>query len=113
MVITKDGKPRGILLPTSEVTLVEDLQDQIRARARRAVSEVRRQAVRRGTDKLAVRKSMLRLRPHARTGVAAGEDCAELGARYERSRFRLAERARIPGPLARRNSRWRAADHFR
>ena len=52
VVITKDGKPRGILLPTSEVTLVEDLQDQIRARARRAVSEVRRQAVRRGTDKL-------------------------------------------------------------
>ena len=52
VVITKDGKPRGILLPTSEVTLIDDLQDQIRARARRAVSEVRRQAVRRGIDKL-------------------------------------------------------------
>ncbi|MDQ3118145.1 MAG: type II toxin-antitoxin system Phd/YefM family antitoxin [Verrucomicrobiota bacterium] len=52
VVITKDGKPRGILLPTSDVTLIEDLQDQIRARARRAVSEVRRQAARRGTDKL-------------------------------------------------------------
>ncbi len=36
VVITKDGKPRGILLPTSDVTLIEDLQDQIRARARRA-----------------------------------------------------------------------------
>lgn len=52
VVITKDGKPRGILLPTSELTLVDDLQDQIRARARRAISEVRRQAIRRGTAKL-------------------------------------------------------------
>jgi hypothetical protein len=52
VVITKDGKPRGILLPTSEVTLVDDLQDQIRARARRAVSEVRRRAFQRGTDQL-------------------------------------------------------------
>lgn len=52
VVITKDGKPRGILLPTSDVTLVEDLQDQIRARARRAISEVRRQAMERGTDQL-------------------------------------------------------------
>ncbi len=56
VVITKDGKPRGILLPTSDVTLVEDLQDQIRARARRAVSEIRRQAARRGTDKLSDRE---------------------------------------------------------
>ena len=56
VVITKDGKPRGILLPTSDVTLVEDLQDQIRARARRAVSEIRRQAASRGTDKLSPRE---------------------------------------------------------
>ncbi|MBA2435677.1 MAG: type II toxin-antitoxin system Phd/YefM family antitoxin [Verrucomicrobiota bacterium] len=56
VVITKDGKPRGILLPTSDLTLVEDLQDQIRARARRAVSELRRQAARRGTDKLSARE---------------------------------------------------------
>lgn len=52
VVITKDGKPRGILLPTSDVTLLEDLQDQIRARARRAVSEIRRQAAKRGTARL-------------------------------------------------------------
>ncbi len=52
VVITKDGKPRGILLPTSEVTLVDDLQDQIRSRARRAVSEVRRRATRRGIDRI-------------------------------------------------------------
>nr|MBA2431427.1 type II toxin-antitoxin system Phd/YefM family antitoxin [Chthoniobacterales bacterium] len=52
VVITKDGKPRGILLPTSDATLLDDLQEQIRARARRAVSEIRRQAAQRGTDKL-------------------------------------------------------------
>ncbi len=54
VVITKDGKPRGILLPTSEVTLIDDLQDQIRSRARRAVSETRRLAARRGTKKLSI-----------------------------------------------------------
>lgn len=52
VVITKDGMPRAILLPTSEATLLDDLRDQIRARARRAVSEVRRQAARRGTARL-------------------------------------------------------------
>lgn len=56
VVITKDGKPRGILLPTSDLTLGEDLQDQIRARARRAVSELRRQAAKGGTDKLSARE---------------------------------------------------------
>ncbi len=70
VVITKDGKPRGILLPTSDLTLVEDLQDQIRARARRAVSELRRQAAKRGVDNL-----------------SAGEIEAEIGAvRRGRSR---------------------------
>lgn len=54
VVITKDGRPRGILLPTSDVTLIEDLQEQIRARARRAVGEMRRQSARRGTDRLSL-----------------------------------------------------------
>ncbi len=54
VVITKDGKPRGILLPTSDATLVQDLQEQIRARARRAVSTVRRISARRGMDKLSM-----------------------------------------------------------
>jgi PHD/YefM family antitoxin component YafN of YafNO toxin-antitoxin module len=54
VVITKDGKPRGILLPTSDATLLQDMQEQLRTRARQAVSEIRRQAARRGTDKLTV-----------------------------------------------------------
>lgn len=52
VVITKDGKPRAILLPTSEDTLLEDLQDQIRSRAKRAISAIRRKAARRGVANL-------------------------------------------------------------
>ena len=52
LVITKDGKPRGILLPTSEETLLEDLQGQVRARARRAVNAIRRAAARSGVARL-------------------------------------------------------------
>ena len=44
LVISRDGKPRGILLPTSEDTLLEDLRDQARRRAKNAVSAVRRRA---------------------------------------------------------------------
>ena len=35
LVITKDGKPRSILLATSDTTLMEDLRDCIYSRARR------------------------------------------------------------------------------
>ena len=41
VVVTKDGKPRGILTPTSDRTLLEDLQDLVFSRARRAVSALR------------------------------------------------------------------------
>ncbi len=44
LVITRDGMPRGLLIATSDATLLEDLQEQVRARARRAVSSVRRRA---------------------------------------------------------------------
>ena len=52
LVITQNGLPMGILLPTSEKTVLEDLQEQTRSRARRAVSEIRRQAAQRGLDRL-------------------------------------------------------------
>jgi hypothetical protein len=48
IVITKDGKPRGILLPTSEETLVEDLEAQLLDRARRAVSQIRQRGAQTG-----------------------------------------------------------------
>jgi hypothetical protein len=52
LVITANGVPKGILLPTSEETVLEDVLEQTRARARRAVSEIRRQAAQRGLDRL-------------------------------------------------------------
>ena len=50
LVISRDGVPRGILLSTSEATLLEDLRDQARRRARNAVSAVRRRALEGGID---------------------------------------------------------------
>ena len=52
VVITEAGQPRGILVPTSAETVVEDVLEQIRARARRAVSAIRRDAGKRGLDRL-------------------------------------------------------------
>ena len=44
VVITKDGLPRGIMVPTSDATLLEDIQELVFSRARRAVREIRSQA---------------------------------------------------------------------
>ena len=41
IVITKDGVPRSIMIPTSDASLIEDVQDIVFARARRAVRAVR------------------------------------------------------------------------
>ena len=53
LIISRDGMPRGLLIATSDATLLEDLQEQVRARARRAVSSVRRQALAAGLAGLA------------------------------------------------------------
>lgn len=50
VVITKDGLPRGIMIPTSDATLLEDLQELVFARARRAVREIRSHAREAGTE---------------------------------------------------------------
>ena len=44
VVITKYGLPRSIMVPTSDVTLLEDIQELVFARARSAVREIRSQA---------------------------------------------------------------------
>ena len=54
LVITKDGVPRSIMIPTSDATLLEDFQELIFSRARRAVREVRIQAQASGLDKLSM-----------------------------------------------------------
>ncbi len=48
IVITKDGVPRSIMVPTSDATLLEDVQEIVFARARKAVRAIRAQAMRSG-----------------------------------------------------------------
>jgi hypothetical protein len=55
VVITENGHPKGLLTPTNEETFVEDVQEMVRSRARRAVSEIRGEAARRGLDRLTMR----------------------------------------------------------
>lgn len=49
VVITKDGVPRSIMIPTSDATLLEDVQDLVFARARNAVREIRARSTRSGS----------------------------------------------------------------
>jgi hypothetical protein len=51
VVITKDGVPRS-MVPTSEATLLEDVQELVFARARKAVRAIRTRASEIGTDRL-------------------------------------------------------------
>jgi hypothetical protein len=52
VVITKDGVPRSIMVPTSDVTLLEDVQELVFARARKAVRAIRARAAATGSDGL-------------------------------------------------------------
>ena len=44
LVVTKDGVPRSIMVPTSDATFIEDVQEIVFARARKAVREIRMRA---------------------------------------------------------------------
>jgi len=52
LVITKDGVPRSIMIPTSDATLLEDIQELVFARARKAVRAIRARASKTGADAL-------------------------------------------------------------
>ena len=52
LVVTKDGIPRSIMVPTSDATLVEDIQEIVFARARKAVREIRTRAAETGAADL-------------------------------------------------------------
>jgi hypothetical protein len=49
----KNRKAKTSQRPTSEETLIADVESQIRARARRAISQIRRRSVRRGVPSAA------------------------------------------------------------
>ncbi len=52
VVITKDGIPRSVMVPTSDATLLEDVREIVFARARKAVRAIRTQASPSGADAL-------------------------------------------------------------
>ena len=52
LVVTKDGIPRSIMVPTSDATLVEDIQEIVFARARKAVRQIRTRAAQTGAADL-------------------------------------------------------------
>jgi hypothetical protein len=49
IVITKDGVPRSIMIPTSGATLLEDVQELVFARARKAARDIRARSSRSGS----------------------------------------------------------------
>ena len=54
LVITKDGKPRSILLTTSDETLMEDLRDCLYSRARRDLMKTQMAAAESETSKFSM-----------------------------------------------------------
>ncbi len=72
VVITKDGAPRSIMVPTSDATLLEDLQDLVFARARRAVRALREEAERQGTAGLSMEEIDREIAAARRDRSAAG-----------------------------------------
>ena len=52
LLVTKDGVPRSIMVPTSDATFLEDIQEIVFARARKAVREVRLRAAETGAADL-------------------------------------------------------------
>ena len=54
LLITKDGKPRSLLLTTSDETLMEDLRDCLYTRARRDLMKAQMAAAEAGSSGLSV-----------------------------------------------------------
>ena len=67
VVVTRDGQPVGIIMPTSSATLLEDMQEVGFARARRAVNRLRTSATRNGTDRLSMKDIDAEIRKTRRT----------------------------------------------
>lgn len=54
VVVTKNGQPEGVFLATSPETWLEDIQDAVFSRARRATQQMRLSASQSGTDSLSM-----------------------------------------------------------
>ncbi len=49
VVITKDGKPRSIIIPTSEDTLIPDVRSLMNLRLQRLLRQTQTQSIKNGT----------------------------------------------------------------
>lgn len=67
IVVTRDGQPVGIILPTSSGTLLEDMQEVAFARARRAVNRLRASATASGVSDLSLKEIDAEIRKTRRT----------------------------------------------
>lgn len=56
VVVTRDGQPVGIILPTSSATLLDDMREVAFARARRAANRIRTSAAREGVAGLSMKE---------------------------------------------------------
>lgn len=54
VLVTANGKPKAIMIPTSEATFVRDLEMLDRVALAQAVSSIRADSVRNGTDNLSM-----------------------------------------------------------
>jgi hypothetical protein len=54
VVVTKNGQPEGVFLATSAETWLEDIQDVVFARARRATQQMRRAASQSGAAEMSM-----------------------------------------------------------
>ena len=52
IVITKDGIPFAVMVPTSDTTMVDDVEELVFARARKAVRAIRSEASQQGLDRI-------------------------------------------------------------
>jgi len=68
VVITRDGCPLGIITPTSPETLLEDMQELVFSKARRAVSSIRRKSANGRLDRLSTDEIDAEIRMARKTG---------------------------------------------
>ena len=72
LVITKDGVPRSIMVPTSDATLLEDVQELVFARARKAVRAIRARAA--DTDSGSLTRADIGTGNHGRTSFDQSDE---------------------------------------
>lgn len=64
VVVTKNGQPEGVFMATSAETWLEDIQDVVFARARRATRQLRRSAAESGADAMGMEEIIAEIQAH-------------------------------------------------